>query len=317
MNNDWHDLIQRHMAGLLDEEEATAFQSGLKSDPDLRKLYLHYMNLDVALEAHAGSSSTVNEMLTSPYRSEPRRFVGSLSWRPLAGVAAGLVFGMFCASLAWAFAVPKITSEGIEELGDGGFERGSVGSGFPKQTGAWGGDDAEIVSRESKERGRCLHFISPGADLSDPSGRAISCDVFQIVDLRRLRSSNPSERGDVLELSASFLDARAPNTNPSVTFICQLYVFSGEWSALHATWPQPVVEALGSGTAQTTTLGSHGKDWRTLTAKCFLPRNADFAVVQIAARPNIRPAKLDGIYADDVRLTLKTSPELPIRIVQH
>jgi hypothetical protein len=60
-----------------------------------------------------------------------------------------------------------------------------------------------------------------------------------------------------------------------------------------------------------------GKGWRTLTAKCFLPEAADYAVVQIAARPNLRPATLEGIFADDVQLTLKTSPELPIRTVTH
>jgi hypothetical protein len=51
MNTDSHDLIQRHMAGLLPDDEAAVLQTRLKADTDLRRLYLHYMNLDVALEA--------------------------------------------------------------------------------------------------------------------------------------------------------------------------------------------------------------------------------------------------------------------------
>jgi ferric-dicitrate binding protein FerR (iron transport regulator) len=53
MNRDWHDLIQRQMAGLLSEDESLRFQGLLKAEPALRRLYLHYMNLDVALSSHA------------------------------------------------------------------------------------------------------------------------------------------------------------------------------------------------------------------------------------------------------------------------
>lgn len=56
---------------------------------------------------------------------------------------------------------------------------------------------------------------------------------------------------------------------------------------------------------------------RRLTAKCLVPTAADFAVIQLAARPDVRPANLEGIFADDVRLTLKTSPQLPIRLVHR
>jgi hypothetical protein len=48
-----------------------------------------------------------------------------------------------------------------------------------------------------------------------------------------------------------------------------------------------------------------------------MPSEADFAVIQLAARPNIRPALLESLYADDVRLTLKTQPALPVRLATH
>ncbi len=99
MNTDWHDLIQRHMAGLLDDDEATTLQDGLKTDPELRTLYLHYMNLDVALAAQAGSNATVNKMLSPPRRSETKQRTSWLQWRPLAAAAAVLL-GM--AMLWWS-----------------------------------------------------------------------------------------------------------------------------------------------------------------------------------------------------------------------
>jgi hypothetical protein len=121
----------------------------------------------------------------------------------------------------------------------------------------------------------------------------------------------------VLELSADFLDGRNPNTKPSVSFFSQLYLFSGDPGSLHQNWPQSIPEALASGAAQVTTLGSDAKGVRTLTAKCLIPDQVDFAVIQISARLNLRPAKLDELAADKVKLTLKTQPTLPVRIVQR
>jgi hypothetical protein len=182
--------------------------------------------------------------------------------------------------------------------------------GFPHQTGFWSGDEAAIRDGQ-------LRFIAPGSDSGDPTGRAISCDVFQLVDLRPLRQTLSPEGDSVLELSTDFLDTRPPNTKPSVTFFCQLYLFQGDLASLHEVWPQTNAEALASGSAQVTTLGADVRGVRTLTAKCLIPAQADFAVIQIAARPNLRPAKLDELSADNVKLTLKTQPTLPVRIVQR
>jgi hypothetical protein len=141
--------------------------------------------------------------------------------------------------------------------------------------------------------------------------------VYQLVDLRPLRSALSRDGDTVLELSADFLDARPHNTKPSVTFFCQLFLFKGEPAALHQSWPLSHTDAVSSGSAQITTLGDGPAAWRKLTAKCLVPNEADFAVIQIAARPNIRPAKLESIFADDIQLTLKTQPILPVRIVQR
>jgi hypothetical protein len=225
-------------------------------------------------------------------------------------MAAGLVIGLFSASIVWAISSPKATTERLFSLLNGSFDENRLERGFPHQTGFWSGDEAAIRDGQ-------LRFIAPGSDSGDPNGRAISCDVFQLVDLRPLRHALSPEGDSVLELSADFRDGRAPNTKPSVSFFSQLYLFSGDPGSLHQTWPQSIPEALASGSAQVTTLGSDAKGVRTLTAKCLIPAQADFAVIQIAARPNLRPAKLDGLSADNVKLTLKTQPALPVRIVQR
>ena len=59
MNIDWHELIQRHIAGLATEEEATRLQDALQRDDAVARLYPRYMNLDVALDATAESQPAV------------------------------------------------------------------------------------------------------------------------------------------------------------------------------------------------------------------------------------------------------------------
>jgi hypothetical protein len=307
--NDTDFLAQamRYQDGVLTPDELAAFETAMRDDPAKRQLFadtqvrsmvLHDRFRQEAFQSGCGFSRT----------SERKRF----TWitRPITAMAAGLVIGLFSASIVWAISAPKATTERLFSLLNGSFDENRLEHGFPHHTGFWSGDEAAIRDGQ-------LRFIAPGSDSGDPTGRAISCDVFQLVDLRPLRHALSPEGDSVLELSADFRDGRAPNTKPSVSFFGQLYLFSGDPDSLHQTWPQSIPEALASGSAQVTTLGSDAKGVRTLTAKCLIPAQADFAVIQIAARPNLRPAKLDSLSADNVKLTLKTQPSLPVRIVQR
>lgn len=249
-------------------------------------------------------------LLKAAEQPQTRKWSGWLSWRPLTAAAAGLVVGLFSASLVLAVGSPKVTSERLFSLVNGSSGDPPIGHGFPQQTGIWSGDEAAIVDGK-------LRFITAEGDAGDLKGRAIACDVFRLVDLRSLKATSRSGGETVLELSASFLDSRPPNTNPSVTFFCQLYLFQGDPTQMHQTWPRCIPDALASGSAQVTTLGLDAKGARTLTARCLLPADADFAVAQLVARPNLRPAKLEGLFASDVMLTLKTAPQLPVQIVQR
>lgn len=306
-DTDFLHLLMRHQDGTLTPDEMTAFEAVMRDDPARRQLFaetqlrsmaLHDRFRQEAFQSGCGFSRT----------PEKKRF----TWitRPITAMAAGLVLGLFSASIVWAISSPKATTERLFSLINGSFEEERLEFGFPRQIGVWSGDEASIADGK-------LRFIAPGSDAGDPSARAISCDVFQLVDLRPLRHMLSPEGDSVLELSANFLDDRPHNTKPSVTFFCQLYLFQGDPAGLHQSWPQSITDTLASGSAQVTTLGADAKGTRHLTAKCLVPAEADFVVIQISARPNLRPAKLDELSADNVKLTLKTQPTLPVRIVQR
>ncbi|MEK0451997.1 MAG: hypothetical protein RL088_4265 [Verrucomicrobiota bacterium] len=297
---EWHRLFSAALNDELSDADRAQLAAVLKSSAEARQLWFLYQDNECSLA----------ELKPRPQAKPARGLFSWLSRRPLTSAAAGIVLGMLCTSLVWAISSPRTTTERLFLLSNGGFDEAGIGQGFPRQIGGWSGDEAAIVDGS-------LRFIRPESDSSDPTGRAIACDVFQLVDLRSIRRPRPAEGDEVLELSVRFADERPYNTNPSVTFFCQLYLFQGEPSQMHQNWPKSIPDALASGSAQVTTLGTDAKGSRQLTARCLVPAEADFAVVQIAARPNLRPAKLDGLIADDVTLTLKTSPELPIRTVQR
>lgn len=312
--NDTDFLTQamRYQDGALTPEEITTLETVMHEDPTKRQLFadtqLYSMALHDRFRQEAFRCDT-DTPVCAPSRTDKSVRVTWTS-RPITSIAAGLAIGLFSASLVWAISGPKATTERLFSLINGSFDDSRFERSFPRQTGIWSGDEAIINDGK-------LHFIATGSDSNDPSAQAVSCDLFQLVDLRPLRRSLSQEGDSVLELSADFLDARPHNTKPSVTFFCQLYLFQGDSTTLHQSWPQNITDTLSSGSAQVTTLGTDAKGKRTLTAKCLVPTQTDFAVIQIAARPNLRPAKLESLFADDVKLTLKTPPSLPVRIVQR
>jgi len=90
MNAKWHDIIQRWMAGTATEAEAAELQEALKTDDELRTLYLDYANLDAALETAAndawiGRASVARFPESVKGRKAERR---RSWWIPAAAVAA-------------------------------------------------------------------------------------------------------------------------------------------------------------------------------------------------------------------------------------
>jgi hypothetical protein len=57
-----------------------------------------------------------------------------------------------------------------------------------------------------------------------------------------------------------------------------------------------------------------------VTTKVLLPPGADFAVIHLVVHKPKTPTGTEAVFgdqfADDVRLTLKTQPVLPVRLAQ-
>lgn len=241
---------------------------------------------------------------------------------PWLAAAAGLVIGLFGASVVWAFAHPRAvaTSSRLLSLIDGSFEKGEgmIASGLPTAFGVWGGDRSEFASDgvTPAEGKMALRFLEAEREPALPDYGAASCDVYQLVDLRSLKSEGTTAE-TTLELSVHFRDGRL-DQGETVKFFARIYLFAGSPGSLAAEWPITQKEALASASGGFDSGGGTPTVWLPVTTKVLMPSQADFAVVHLVAhKPGTRTgtaAIFGEQYADEVRLTLKTQPALPVRI---
>lgn len=304
-------LIDRYLAGAASEDEVQRLSHLLATDPSAASEYARQAHLHATL----ASSETVFENRADRPRpaNEPRPALsaGSVTRSPRAfGRAAallfiGLVLGAGTASAAWAFAV---AGSGVFELplvaDNFDLRSEKIGAGFPRQFDQWSGDPASVVEiTEKGQRYGLLQFERAAADDADPSGRAYSCDVFRLVDLRPY-SNGRSQESPVLTLTATFY---AGEDSAPHRFLARLFVFTGDADAVMSRWPAPISEmaAYSSGSVE---LPNTGGFFRPVNAQVVVPPGATFAVVQLTVQAR-EAAKLahpqfPSQYVDAVRLSL-------------
>ncbi len=346
-------LVEAWREENVSDQEMVELNQLLRQSEEARAYFRTEAELNGLIQAAATTlmvEETTGQTKRTHFRKDHSVSGFGVSWVAVLTTVAGLFIGAFFMSVAWAIASPRMTAD-VERLlsyANGSFEDavGHVPSGFPKTTGVWSGDHAIVVSPDGLlgrsfmktapvgtkawaptnveihgsvtaiDGKQLLQFIEPGLDEASSDSQAVSCDVFQLVDLRSLRPQWSNEVELSLELSANFLDARLQAGVP-VTFFCQMFLFSGDPEMMHSTWPSAIKDAVASSKSFQITHGDSATPWTRLAARCLIPTQADFAVIQLAARPDVRPAKLDSLYVDDVKLFLKSQPVLPMRVVQQ
>jgi hypothetical protein len=329
MTQDELDLLHGYLNGTIGEADFARLQSLLRGNTEARRMLRDLSNVDAKLQELAAANPATLLLLAAPVASPAQISHRSvwLSWRPLTAAAAGLVIGLFSATVVWAVTSPRVvaTASRLFALVDGSFEKrsGRLPSGFPAGTGVWSGDESEIVESgmvKARDGRSALRFLRAEGNANVPNSAAEACDVYQIVDLRPLRGRLKVAGESMLELSAEFLDARTVPGAP-VVFACHIYLFEGSAESLRAVWPPTARDTLGVGANYI--LSSGGPDagvWRKVTARCVLSAQADVAVVKLGAGRGDRRGgpvpELGRQFADDVQLVLKTQPELPVRLVQ-
>jgi hypothetical protein len=314
--DDWSALVDGYLLGTIRNEDAVRLEQILAGNAVARSDFMRRSNLESALRSAAASFAAEPEPIPSAVRKE------KIVWKaPLRWAAAILLLGALGSPLAWALTTAKLvaTTSRVSSMMDGGFEKtiGLLPPGFPTRFGTWSGDPSETAAGPNAPRSegtRALRLISGFSEGSAVPVAARSCDVFQLVDLRPLRSALSSGES-FLELSADFLDGRT-EASPEIHFLCKICLFSGDPAQIQADWPTSLAQSLASSAEFLFTRGQN-PGWRRLKTKTLLTKNADFALIHLAAgcQPDRRkgPLELGRQFIDNVSLTLRSQPILPVR----
>ena len=282
--------------------EATELSTLLRTDPEARARF----RTDAAFhgQLHAALDGLNLDQATAP--TKPIDFPSRS--RTLGLAAMFLAVGLTVASLGWLLTARAEHAE-IRPLGirDGSFDalKGRLTDGFPSEIFTWGGDPSEVASVAGHPT--ALRFLEAAGEPNIPNSPRQSCDVFQVIDLKSVRTELLTSSEAYVELQANIHDARPAHAQP-VRFIAKVYVFEGDPASIVGNWPPVADQILGSGAQFQVMHGGAG--WQTLTTRCVLPPTAGFLVVQLGAgsagQPGQASPKLGAQYADDIRLTLRT-----------
>ena len=303
------DLIQVCLNGQATDEQAELLNSRLRADVAARDLYLQM--------ADAHSCLAVDESLwmadlggakVLQFASRPGRDRW-LNWRPLAAAAAGLVIGMLCTSVVFAYVVPS-AGKAITLL-ESSFENMEAPqpSGVPAKFGEWSGDFAEVVSAQKGVTphggDKMWRFLRANNALGGDAKVSYVGEAIRAIDLRPLRSAG-LKAGSQIEISAWFATG---TTDPQSRYhwIIKAAAFEGDVANAPALWQK--WNQASTSLAQRELVAKKDGHWQQLTVTMVLPPNADFLVFECAVSQrtpvlHAGVAEFPAHYVDDVRVSL-------------
>jgi hypothetical protein len=139
------DLIYACLDGRATDEQSSHLNARLRTDSAARDLYLQLADIHSCLAVEECLwGNWIADSSTPDLRVTPA-LPNWLSLRSLTAAAAGIVFGMLCTSVIFAYVTPSLGK--VMTLLQEGFESNSVKlrGEFPSETGVWGGGMARVV----------------------------------------------------------------------------------------------------------------------------------------------------------------------------
>ncbi len=285
----------------LSADEQAELDALLLRCPEARRRFVDHMLLQNDLNEDAAA------LLSGPVTVSVRpRSASWLSWRPLTAAAAGIVFGILCTSVVWAYAAHEARLSLLHESFEG--VRFGWQSGFPKEMGQWGGDEAKIVSSEAG--------VNPKDGVRMLKLEPVKTDLFSrthcIVDLQK-QSLALGATTRQIELRASF--------HPSVLgkkdrYILRAAAFADGPEKLDERWMKEAWAQIDEHSLAYAARGVSvpaGIDaWQTITLMIDVPPGSRILVISMwAATMDGKPANRAAHYLDDVRLSGVINEPLP------
>lgn len=324
MNKDHQELselIPVCLDGMASDEQITRLNAKLRSDSVARDLYLQLADTHSCL---AVDESLWMDDIVDARAPEFQARQGRerwLNWKPIAAAAAGIVFGMFCTSVVFAYTQPRlpIVESKVLPLADADFESGSQipAQGIPSRAGAWSGDFSRVVEAENgitpKQGQHMLRFLRSDNELALKNAHSYVGSAAQVIDLRPLRAEL-SGAEQLVEVSAQF-DSIATSLGERYEFNMKAAAFRGDIADAPKLWEDH--EASVSRSDRTVVADSDTATWQRVAVPLMVPPDADFLVIEFAVVSKRLPldqgaTEFPGHYVDQVEVLLSSSEKAKI-----
>jgi hypothetical protein len=300
---EWHRLFNAALNGTLTAGERPQLAALLKSSAEARQLWFLYHDNECGLSElkTAASAAATRARLNPGAVPSPRRTSPWLQWRSLTAAAAGLVIGLFGASVVYGLAIQR----GFEKrtplaVFEPGFENAQLPlvRGVPRGTGQWGGDAAKVVVGENGVPPKEGRFMLRAELPARGAWR-----VYQVLDLQSLPAGGSGESREI-EISASLA---APDAVAAVRLFVRAFAVTEAPDEIDDAWLDRREESIASAMRGIEVMpGAQG--WQTLGVSMQVPRTARSLVLFLGARIPDKSARTSPIYLDDVRVSLVTPP---------
>lgn len=295
--NDPHfELIRRCRDGEASPEELAQLESRLHEDAGFRLAYVRYMNLDVAL----GSLSKASEQTgLAPAIAFPRRHSWP-QWRPLTAAAAGIVFGLFGASVVYGmvarhpFRAQTLLVEGFENAAM------PIESGVPARKNVWAG---ELLTPQGA-KGQVAPAEGKLMGVLPPHERRKLSYAFRFLDVDSLPAAIAGQTRQI-EVTARFHGER-PGVRDRFQ-IC-LAAFSEDVTEAREIWNKAAVDEQALlHVTRTVKTEPDAFGWVTVHSVIDVPEGTKSLLVSLAAGVVHGDKTKTEHYLDDVQVRLITS----------
>jgi hypothetical protein len=294
------ELFTSQSADSLEPSEQFELQELLRHDADARSLWFLHQDIEIGLRMHIFTEENTSAKSTTV----AAQGIAWHQWRPLTAAAAGLLVGLFSASMVFGFVVQRGAEKRVPlPVFEPGFENPTMllESGFLSATGRWSGDAAEVVKAERGVSPRQGNFMLRLEPVNKGAAR-----IYQVLDLQSVFSSAGTESMEI-EISASFA-AADPDT--SARYAIRAFAVTEAPQELDAAWFERRDESIAS-VARGLDVAGGVKGWQTVSVRIQVPRAARSLVLFLGARTPDKSARIVPHYLDDVRVSIISAGPLP------
>ena len=292
----------------------------LRENADARSTMARLMVDEQALISRMRDESIVALLEPAPAAETPlRTSTRWFAWRPLTAAAAGLVIGLFSASMVFGFGARSV--EKVISLLQESFESGPAPlvKGLPQDVNLWSGDYSEVVERyedvkpaQGTKMVRMLRSDFEGKASSMPNRQG---DLSRIIDVRSfMRDATGGEF--VMTLSALFNAAPFPDSQ-RYDGVVALYAL-GE---LGSTEESLMEDALAISNGSCNSMDRDPATWQSASTRLLLPTGTEFVMLKVSFRrwpkgSGDQPSLPDlmtfaGHFVDDLRASIRIRNAAP------